>query len=299
LLPFFIFQYLMEDIMEVRTFGVIGAGQMGNGIAQVAAASGLQVIMNDVARDFVDKGLKTIDKNLSRSVEKGKLAADEKDAILGRIKGSTSLDDFAGADYVVEAVLENLDIKKKVFQSLDSIVAPGKILASNTSSISITKLAALTKRPEKFIGMHFMNPVPVMKLVEIINGLATDAETTHITVELSKKFGKIPVEAQDFPGFISNRVLMPMINEAIFTLFEGVGTPEAIDEVMKLGMNHPMGPLALADLIGLDTCLAILNVLYDGFGDSKYRPCPLLKKYVDAGYFGRKSGRGFYDYSSK
>jgi 3-hydroxybutyryl-CoA dehydrogenase len=285
--------------MEVRTFGVIGAGQMGNGIAQVAAASGLQVIMNDVTQEFVDKGLKTIDRNLSRSVEKGKLAADEKDAILGRIKGSVKLDDFAAADYVVEAVLENLDLKKKVFQGLDAIVAPGKILASNTSSISITKLAALTKRPEKFIGMHFMNPVPVMKLVEIINGLATDQETTRITVELSKKFGKTPVEAQDFPGFISNRVLMPMINEAIFTLFEGVGTPEAIDEVMKLGMNHPMGPLALADLIGLDTCLAILNVLYDGFGDSKYRPCPLLKKYVDAGYLGRKSGRGFYDYSGK
>jgi 3-hydroxybutyryl-CoA dehydrogenase len=283
--------------MEVKVFGVVGAGQMGNGIAHVAAAAGLQVIMNDVKQEFVDRGLSTIEKNLDRAVSKGKMSADEKGAILGRIKGSTNLADFKDADFVVEAVLERLDIKEHVFRTLDEVVAPGKVLASNTSSISITKIAAFTKRPEKFIGMHFMNPVPVMKLVEIINGLATDKETTQLTVDLSKKFGKVPIVAEDFPGFVSNRILMPMINEAIYALFEGVGTPEAIDEIMKLGMNHPMGPLTLADFIGLDTCLAIMNVLYEGFGDSKYRACPLLKKYVDAGYLGRKSGRGFYNYA--
>jgi 3-hydroxybutyryl-CoA dehydrogenase len=285
--------------MDVKVFGVVGAGQMGNGIAQVAAASGMQVIMNDIKQEFVDNGLRTIEKNLARSVSKGKMTENEKSEILGRIKPSIDLGDFANADFVVEAIIENLRLKETVFRTLEDVVAPGKVLASNTSSLSITKLAGFTKRPEKFIGMHFMNPVPVMKLVEIINGLATDRQTTDLTVALAQKFGKIPVEAQDFPGFISNRVLMPMINEAIFALFEGVGAPEAIDEVMKLGMNHPMGPLTLADLIGLDTCLAILNVLYEGFGDPKYRPCPLLIKYVDAGYLGRKTGRGFYDYSAK
>jgi 3-hydroxybutyryl-CoA dehydrogenase len=282
--------------MEVKVFGVVGAGQMGNGIAQTAATAGLDVVMNDVNMDFVQRGLSTITKSLDRLVSKGKMDESAKTAILGRIKPSVDLGDFKDADFVVEAAPENFELKKQIFTRLDEVLPAGKILASNTSSISITKLAAVTKRPEKFVGMHFMNPVPVMKLVEIINGLATEAAVSELTVELSKKMGKTPVLVQDFPGFVSNRVLMPMINEAVYCLYEGVGTPEAIDEVMKLGMNHPMGPLALADLIGLDTCLAILNVLSEGFGDPKYRPCPLLRKYVDAGYFGRKSGRGFYTY---
>lgn len=285
--------------MDVKVFGVVGAGQMGNGIVQVAASAGLQVIMNDISTEFVDRGMATINKNLDRAVSKGKMTEADKGEITSRIRTSTDLGDFKEADFVVEAVPEIFDLKKKVFTTLDEVVPTGRVLASNTSSISITRLASLTKRPEKFIGMHFMNPVPVMRLVEVINGLATEKETTDLTVELSEKFGKTPVEAQDFPGFIANRILMPMINEAVFALFECVGTPKAIDEVMKLGMNHPMGPLTLADLIGLDTCLAIMEVLHEGFGDSKYRPCPLLRKYVEAGYLGRKSGRGFYDYSGK
>jgi 3-hydroxybutyryl-CoA dehydrogenase len=282
--------------MEIKTFGVIGAGQMGNGIAQVAAASGLAVIMNDVKQEFVDKGLKTIGGILARNVEKGKMTAAEKDALLGRIKSSVSLKDMAAADFVVEAATEKQDIKFQIFRDLDQICKPGAILATNTSSIPIGRIAAQTQRPGKVIGMHFMNPVPVMKLVEIIPGLPTSEATLAITWALAEKFGKTPAKANDYPGFIANRILLPMVNEAVYCLYHGVGTREDIDTVMKLGMNHPMGPLALADLIGLDTCLAIMETLYDGFKDSKYRPCPLLRKYVEAGWLGRKTGRGFYEY---
>jgi 3-hydroxybutyryl-CoA dehydrogenase len=282
--------------MEVKVFGVIGAGQMGNGIAQVAAASGLAVIMNDVKQEFVDKGLKTIGGILARNVEKGKMTAAEKDALLGRIKSSVSLKDMAAADFVVEAATEKQDIKFQIFRDLDQICKPGAILATNTSSIPIGRIAAQTQRPDKVIGMHFMNPVPVMKLVEIIPGLPTSEATLAITWALAEKFGKTPAKANDYPGFIANRILLPMVNEAVYCLYHGVGTREDIDTVMKLGMNHPMGPLALADLIGLDTCLAIMETLYDGFKDSKYRPCPLLRKYVEAGWLGRKTGRGFYEY---
>ncbi len=282
--------------MDIKTFGVIGAGQMGNGIAQVAAMSGLDVIMNDIKTEFVEAGLKTITKNLTRSVDKGKMTEEEKDAVLGRIKTSVNLKDMESADFVVEAATENEPIKFQIFKDLDEICKPDVILATNTSSIPIGRIAAHTKRPEKLIGMHFMNPVPVMKLVEVIRGLATSEETFKTTWDLSIKFGKTPAEANDYPGFIANRILMPMINEAVFCLYHGVGSREDIDTVMKLGMNHPMGPLALADLIGLDTCLAIMETLYNGFKDSKYRPCPLLRKYVEAGWLGRKTGRGFYEY---
>jgi 3-hydroxybutyryl-CoA dehydrogenase len=282
--------------MDVKTFGVIGSGQMGNGIAQVAAASGLTVIMNDVRQEFVDKGLKTIGGILARNVEKGKMTSADKDALLARIRGSVSLADMAAADVVVEAATENQEIKFQIFRELDRICRPEAILATNTSSIPIGRIAAQTRRPDKVIGMHFMNPVPVMKLVEIIPGLATSEETLQLVWELALAFGKTPARANDYPGFIANRILLPMINEAVYCLYHGVGTREDIDTVMKLGMNHPMGPLALADLIGLDTCLAIMETLYEGFKDSKYRPCPLLRKYVEAGWLGRKSGRGFYDY---
>ncbi len=285
--------------MDVKTFGVVGAGQMGNGIAQVAAASGLEVIMNDIKEEFVQKGMGTIDANLERGVAKGRLGADDKAAILGRIQASTDLQDLARVDFVVEAATEREDLKFGIFRDLDAICPPTAILATNTSSIPIGRIAARTGRPEKVIGMHFMNPVPVMKLVEIIRGLATSDETFTLTWSLSERFGKTPAQANDYPGFIANRILMPMINEAVYCLYHGVGEAEAIDTVMKLGMNHPMGPLALADLIGLDTCLAIMETLSDGFRDSKYRPCPLLRQYVEAGWLGRKSGRGFYRYDHK
>jgi len=282
--------------MDVKTFGVIGAGQMGGGIAQVAAASGLDVIMSDINDDCIARGVAVIERNLQRSVDKGRLEQDEARAIVGRLQTTTDMADMAKADYVVEAAVEMEDLKFSIFRELDEACPDHVILATNTSSIPIGRIAAQTGRPEKIIGMHFMNPVPVMKLVEVIRGLATSQQTFDITWQLCETFGKVPAEANDFPGFIANRILMPMINEAIFCLYQSVGKPEDIDTVMKLGMNHPMGPLALADLIGLDTCLAIMETLYDGFKDSKYRPCPLLRKYVEAGWLGRKSGRGFYAY---
>ncbi len=282
--------------MDVEKFGVIGSGQMGNGIAQVVAASGLNVLMSDIKQDFCDKGIATITKNLNWMVSKGKLDEGQKEAILGRIETTTDLGDMASVDFVVEAAVEREDLKFKIFEDLDKICPPNVILSTNTSSIPIGRIAARTSRPEKIIGMHFMNPVPVMKLVEVIKGIATSQETFDLTWELCEKFNKTPAQANDFPGFLANRILMPMINEAIFCIYQSVGKAEDIDTVMKLGMNHPMGPLALADLIGLDTCLAIMETLYDGFKDSKYRPCPLLRKYVEVGWLGRKTGKGFYDY---
>jgi 3-hydroxybutyryl-CoA dehydrogenase len=283
--------------MAIQTVMVVGAGQMGSGIAQVAAQAGLKVYLRDIDQKFVDKGLAGIGKNLSRDVEKGRKTAEEKAAILGRITGTVSLAPAAEADLVIEAIVENLEVKVTLFRELDAICPAGTIFASNTSSLPITQLAAATKRAPRFIGMHFMNPVPVMKLVEVIRGIATADETYGAIKALAEQMGKTPVAVNDFPGFISNRVLLPMLNEAIFCFYEGIAGVEEIDTVMKLGMNHPMGPLTLADFIGLDTCLYIMNVLYEGYKDSKYRPCPLLVQMVQAGYLGKKSGRGFYTYN--
>lgn len=285
--------------MEIKTVGVVGAGTMGNGIAHVFSQSGFAVHLIDVKSELVDRALATIDKNMTRQVTKGSLTEDGRKAALARIKTGTNLEEAGACELVVEAASENVDVKSSIFRSLDTICNPGAILASNTSSISITQMAAVTRRPEQVIGMHFMNPVPIMQLVEIIRGLATSDDTYAMVKGLTETLGKTPVEVNDFPGFISNRVLMPMINEAVVCLMEGVATKDAIDAVMKLGMNHPMGPLQLADFIGLDICLSIMNVLHEGLGDDKYRPCPLLKKMVTAGYLGVKSGRGFYIYPKK
>jgi 3-hydroxybutyryl-CoA dehydrogenase len=282
--------------MEIKKVMVVGAGQMGSGIAQVCAHAGFQVLLNDVKDEYLEKGIDTISKNLSRQVSKERMTEEEKTLILSRLEKSSSLKDAEQVDMVIEAAVENMEIKAKIFRELDQYAPSHAILASNTSSLPITEIAAATSRPEKVIGMHFMNPVPVMKLVEIIRGLATDDEVYQAVESMTDALKKVPVEVNDFPGFVSNRILMPMINEAIYTLYEGVATKEAIDEVMKLGMNHPMGPLTLADFIGLDTCLYIMETLQDGFGEDKYRPCPLLRKYVKAGWLGKKTGRGFYTY---
>ncbi|MGE7835885.1 3-hydroxybutyryl-CoA dehydrogenase [Viridibacillus arvi] len=284
--------------MSIQKIMVIGAGQMGSGIAQVCAQAGFDVKLNDMKEEFFARGLGTITKNLSRNVDKGRMTESEKEAILGRLTKSLDIKDANDVDLVIEAAVENMGIKQSIFKQLDTIAPAHAILASNTSSLPITELAAVTNRPEQVIGMHFMNPVPVMKLVEIIRGLATTDDVYQTIEDMTKKLEKVPVEVNDFPGFVANRILMPMINEAIYTLYEGVATKEAIDDVMKLGMNHPMGPLTLADFIGLDTCLYIMETLHEGFGDSKYRPCPLLRKYVKAGWLGKKSGRGFYIYES-
>ncbi|MFD1020056.1 3-hydroxybutyryl-CoA dehydrogenase [Thalassobacillus hwangdonensis] len=284
--------------MGIKTVMVIGAGQMGAGIAQVCAQSGFTVKLNDIAQESLDKGKAGIEKRLDRAVEKGRMSEDDKNATISNLTYTTEMKDASDCDLVIEAVVENMDVKTKVFQALDDITPEHAILASNTSSLPITEIAAVTNRPSQVIGMHFMNPVPVMKLVEIIKGLQTSDETYQSIEDMTKELSKTPVEVNDFPGFVSNRILMPMINEAIYTVYEGVASPEDVDTVMKLGMNHPMGPLTLADFIGLDTCLYIMEVLYEGFGDSKYRPCPLLRKYVKAGWLGKKSGRGFYNYEN-
>jgi len=285
--------------MAVSTVGVVGAGQMGSGIAQVTAQAGVRVLMNDVSQEMCSHGLDAIGRNLDRMVQRGRFKPEERDRVIGRIETTTNLEDLACADFVIEAVVENEDAKIGLFQKLDQLCPPEVIFASNTSSISITRMGARTRRADRVIGMHFMNPVPAMRLVEIIRGLATSDETYQATRALAERVGKTTMTAQDFPGFIVNRVLLPMINEAIYTLYEGVGGVTDIDTAMKLGTNQPMGPLELADLIGLDTCLAIMEVMHRVLGDDKYRPCPLLKKYVDAGYLGRKSGRGFYKYDAQ
>ncbi|MDX8363660.1 3-hydroxybutyryl-CoA dehydrogenase [Cytobacillus sp. IB215665] len=282
--------------MNIKKVMVIGAGQMGSGIAQVCATAGFSVILNDIKEEFVNRGLANISKNLSRQVEKDRMSLEQKQTILDRITPSEQLQDAKDIDLVIEAAVENMEVKTQIFAELDQIAPEHAILATNTSSLPITEIAAATKRPEQVIGMHFMNPVPVMKLVEIIRGLATNDEVYEAIEAMTHQLNKVPVEVNDFPGFVSNRILMPMINEAIYTLYEGVASEEAIDQVMKLGMNHPMGPLTLADFIGLDTCLYIMETLHEGFGDDKYRPCPLLRKYVKAGWLGKKTGRGFYVY---
>ena len=283
----------------IRKIGVIGAGQMGNGIAHVSALAGYDVVLNDIGRDRLDDALSTIKKNMSRQVARGTIAEGESAAALGRISASIDMAALADADLVIESAVENEQVKIDVFEALCPLLKPSALIASNTSSISITRLAAATDRPEKFVGMHFMNPVPMMELVEVIRGIATDRDTYARVTAVARRMGKSPASAEDFPAFIVNRILLPMINEAVYTLYEGVGNVEAIDTALRLGARHPMGPLQLADFIGLDTCLAVMQVLYEGLADSKYRPCPLLVKYVDAGWVGRKSGRGFYDYSSE